>query len=415
MEKQKTLSELIDGAAMAMERLQYNPATISNFRLNCQRFAEYVHNVSGEDIFTEELGAKYLKETFNYPSEELSGKLPARITDPVRCVRKLGEYNLYGAFVNPRKPRMKAANDWTKRDKTVITAFLNAVQTADNSDATKKLRTRHIELFYGFLGLRGIGGVADMTAQIISDYALSLQGGSLVYAKHRLATLRYYFRFLHKNGYCDKDWSYSVPRVSAPKNLNVPALWASDEVTRILKDVDRGSPSGKRTYAVILLVTQLGLRIADIANLRLENLKWERKEIVLGQHKNNKETSYPLFDDTGWAIIDYIRYARPKTDEPYVFITCNAPYTKLQPTSVGDILKRHMRRCGIQKKDGTTSGMHSLRHSLARRLLENGTPLYDVADIMGHVNYSSTFPYLKVDIEGLRECPLSLEGVIYNA
>ena len=59
--------------------------------------------------------------------------------------------------------------------------------------------------------------------------------------------------------------------------------------------------------------------------------------------------------------------------------------------------------------------MHSLRHTLARRLLRQGTPLPEVADIMGHVNYLSTSPYLKVDIDGLRECGLSLEEVFENA
>lgn len=55
--------------------------------------------------------------------------------------------------------------------------------------------------------------------------------------------------------------------------------------------------------------------------------------------------------------------------------------------------------------------MHSLRHALARRLLEGGTPLSTVADVMGHAEYNSTVPYLKVDIDGLRACALSLEEV----
>jgi site-specific recombinase XerD len=74
-----------------------------------------------------------------------------------------------------------------------------------------------------------------------------------------------------------------------------------------------------------------------------------------------------------------------------------------------------MRRCGIKKSVGTVSGMHSLRHALARRLLEQGTSLDAVAGIMGHLDYSSTFPYLKVDIAGLRECALSLVEVTDNA
>jgi site-specific recombinase XerD len=181
-----------------------------------------------------------------------------------------------------------------------------------------------------------------------------------------------------------------------------------------LKSVDRGSPTGKRDYAVLLLVVQLGIRISDIANLRLDNLKWDRKEIEFIQSKSNKNAVYPLLDDTGWAIIDYIRYARPQNGYDNVFLACNAPYTNLHPASINAILKRQMKRCGIQKKAGTVSGMHSLRHALARRLLEQGTSLDNVANIMVHTDYNSTFPYLKVDIDGLRNCGLSLEGVLVN-
>ena len=93
-----------------------------------------------------------------------------------------------------------------------------------------------------------------------------------------------------------------------------------------------------------------------------------------------------------------------------MFLTANAPYTQLTTGAIGCILDRQMARCGIRKKPGVTSGMHSLRHALARRLLE-GMPLSTVADVMGHAEYNSTVPYLKVDIDGLRACALSLEEV----
>jgi site-specific recombinase XerD len=133
------------------------------------------------------------------------------------------------------------------------------------------------------------------------------------------------------------------------------------------------------------------------------------------QHKTGSRVTHHLLGDIGWAIIDYIQYARPKVESDYIFLTVNAPYTKLVPGSVSDILTRHMRRCGIKKQPGTVSGMHSLRHALARRLLEQGTSLQGVADLMGHSKYSSTLPYLKSDIEGMRVCALSLRKVASNA
>jgi integrase/recombinase XerD len=74
-----------------------------------------------------------------------------------------------------------------------------------------------------------------------------------------------------------------------------------------------------------------------------------------------------------------------------------------------------MKRCGIKKPEGTTRGLHSLRHAFARRLLEQGTPLPEVADIMGHTSCSSSAPYLKVNSDGLRSCALSLGEVAFDA
>ena len=410
MERKQTISDLLKGVVSEMERLSYAPLTICAFSRHGDEFSRYVYEKTNTNVFTEEIGAEYLKDKLGYPFESFR-PLRSYESDRVRFIRRICEYNNYGAIVKARKPKSGDECQWGRGDETIVKSFLDAVQTADNSEATKKLRTHHIKLFYEFLESNGLCGTKDITPQIISKYALSLAEGSQVYAKHRLATLRFYFRYLHKNGLSSQDLSILVPKVTVPQNLNVPALWEKAEIELLLKSIDRGSPAGKRDYAVILLAVQLGLRIHDISDLRLDCLKWERKELEFIQHKTGKRVTQHLLGDIGWAIIDYIRYSRPKVSEPYVFLTVNAPYTKLVPGAIGDILSRRMTRCGIKKQPGTVSGMHSLRHALARRLLAQGTSLQGVADIMGHSKYSSTLPYLKSEIEGLRECALSLEGV----
>ena len=64
--------------------------------------------------------------------------------------------------------------------------------------------------------------------------------------------------------------------------------------------------------------------------MQLESLKWNRKEIELIQHKTGKRIIQPLLEDVGWAIIDYIKYGRPKVESPFVFLTVNAPYTQMR-------------------------------------------------------------------------------------
>ena len=287
MEEMRPISVLIEAMAKEMERLKYSPFTISVLSHDCRKFADYVRDKTGAEFFSENLGAQYLKEKIGFPFDR-PRPLTSREAAHIRCVRRLGEYQIYGAIVESRVKSKTPDNEWALGDEDAINAYLEVVQTADNSEATKKLRTRYIRLFYEFLSYRKVGGIHELSGQIISDYALSLHGGSPVYAKHRLAALRFYFRFLHRNGFLAQDWSFAVPKVIAPKHLNIPALWEKSEIEYLLHSIDRGSPAGKRDYAVILLVVQLGLRISDVANLRLDNLKWERSEIEFTQHKTGK-------------------------------------------------------------------------------------------------------------------------------
>jgi site-specific recombinase XerD len=239
-----------------------------------------------------------------------------------------------------------------------------------------------------------------------------MQGDAPRYAQDKITTLRHYLRYLYNNGHIESDFSKALPRISTPRNKNIPAIWDEADVDKLLRSVDRSSPAGKRDYAIFVLTTGLGLRAADINNLQLSNLNWSRKEIEVSQQKTGKINVFPMTDEVGWALIDYLRYGRPQSDQPYVFLTANAPYTKFGDVTATSILKRYMQRCGIHENvSGISKGMHSLRHSLARKLLDKDTPLELIANIMGHTQIVSSSPYLKIDINGLRECALSLEEV----
>ena len=76
--------------------------------------------------------------------------------------------------------------NWGLGDEKIITAYIESVQTADNSEVTKKHRIHYIRHFYEFLASKQVNGIHDISAQIISDYAMSLQGGAPVYTKQRL-------------------------------------------------------------------------------------------------------------------------------------------------------------------------------------------------------------------------------------
>lgn len=192
--------------------------------------------------------------------------------------------------------------------------------------------------------------------------------------------------------------------VQAIKQARIPSVWTKEELQKLIDAIDRGNPKRKRDYAIILLVCVLGLRVTDIKNLIFNSFHWEEKKLIFVQSKTRETVILPLPPEIGWAVIDYLKYGRPKVDSDVVFVRHLAPFL---PISEGDhltqIIRDYMRieHLPTLKK---YRGMHSLRHTAASRMLENGTPLVVISDILGHADTDSTAIYLKVDIDRLREC-----------
>ncbi len=164
---------------------------------------------------------------------------------------------------------------------------------------------------------------------------------------------------------------------------------------------------GKRDYAILLLITRLGLRSGDVCNLQYENIDWEQNKISLTQHKTGRPLTLPLLEDVGLALIDYLKFARPKCDSQFIFIRHRAPLGPFVSKSVYMLVARYIGKAGLltpSKKHGP----HALRHSLASRLLEENVPLPVISEILGHANTETTATYLSISVEQLRRCALEV-------
>ena len=184
----------------------------------------------------------------------------------------------------------------------------------------------------------------------------------------------------------------------------------------MLENVDRGNPTGKRDYAILLLVSRLGMRAGDLKSLKLTDLDWKSKTIVIRQGKTNNIVTYPILKDIGWALIDYLQNARPVSDSPCVFLRMNAPFEAFgRDANLHNIITKHTRNAGITVPRGKRRGLHSLRHTLASTLLERGTPLPVISEVLGHITSRSTALYCLLGIEGLKQCALDPEEVFRDA
>jgi integrase len=234
--------------------------------------------------------------------------------------------------------------------------------------------------------------------------------------EHKLCALRSLLRFATGQGLADPVVLEAVPAVKSTRQARIPSVWDRADVTGILQAVDRGNPCGKRDYAIVLLITRLGLRGVDVKRLQFADLDWPGNRLSVVQAKTGHRVHLPLLKDVGWAIIDYLRHGRPVCDCPQVFVRHTAP---IGPFSDQDhlhqILVKHARAAHVPLGEQRRHGMHSLRHTLATRLLEEGTPVEQIADILGHRSVASTGVYLKSSLGLLAACALDPDAAASGA
>jgi site-specific recombinase XerD len=220
-----------------------------------------------------------------------------------------------------------------------------------------------------------------------------------------LAHLRSFVRFLVSRGDVvpGLDASIDTPRLYRGEQL--PRALAWDVVQAFLGTIDRPTPRGRRDYAMFLLIATYGLRVSEVAALRLDDIAWRTERIRVPRPKVSAPLVLPLTVEAGAALVDYVRHVRPKVTSREVFLSLRAPIGPLVPTTVGEAFRRCKHRSGLPIGDHSA---HCLRHSLAVHLLRQGTSIKAIGDLLGHRSIESTCVYLRLHVADLREAALDL-------
>lgn len=136
------------------------------------------------------------------------------------------------------------------------------------------------------------------------------------------------------------------------------------------------------------------------------------KNFVDTQYKTGKPLSIPLSAEIGEAIIAYLKYGRPSSEESAIFLSHNAPFQPLNHhNNFNSEIRKYMRLAGIDFTAKRHSGVHTLRSSFATNMLKQGASLDNISQILGHSDINVATSYLRVDPEHLRLCALGL-GVV---
>jgi site-specific recombinase XerD len=387
-------------------RLGYKPSTMAWYRGCWQRLERFFAS-RGVQEFSLDVAMAWVDQACGgFFDKEQAGTLKTTDVYLFRVAAMLDDFAVRGAVLR----RYSRTVDRLSAEQAVMLARFKAwLQAAGCAASTVRAYATVAGEFCAFTGRRG--GLARLDAGVIGAFVATLAGYQAKTVEHKLCALRSLLRFAAGNGLVDEAVLAAVPAAKSTNQARVPSVWDPADVTKILQAIDRGNPCGKRDYAIILLITRLGLRGIDVKRLRFADLDWPGNRLSVVQAKTGRRIQLPLLKDVGWAVIDYVRHGRPRSDCPRVFLRHTAP---IGPFSEQDhlhqILVKHARVAHVPLGENRRHGMHSLRHTLATRLLEGGTPLEQIADILGHQSVTATGAYLKSSLGLLTQCALDPDG-----
>lgn len=402
-----SVRQLVAEAPRQMEMADYAASTIARCRSVFEEFESFAHVIAGTDEFSAALIARFISHLGGAP-DDLADPLPRRLQryrDALRLLTQLSEQGWvrYGGCHARRSllppPFQQLLADY---EQECLRAGLRR--------ATLRNRRQHVPTLLLFLHRAGVARCAEIRPAHLSDFLLAHQCRSPHTVAVVASVTRQFLRYLYRRGLTQEDLAPTIPPIRLARHVKIPTVWNREDIERLLEAVDRGSPQGKRDYAMLLLAARFGMRVGDIVRLRLEHLRWEEGRLEFSQSKTGEPLVLPLSEEVGWALIDYLRHGRPAVAHREVFLTAQAPFRPFSPEdNLYYLIGKYRRRAGIFLPPGRPRGLHALRHSLASRMLSQETPLPVIAGVLGHTSTESTGIYTKVDLQHLRACALDPE------
>lgn len=265
---------------------------------------------------------------------------------------------------------------------------------------TETTRTRRLSVVRLLLKLRlAADANADTRATPCADelrqfIAHELERISPASASSLAGALRGYLRFLAFGG---ASVDHLLPVIASPAHWRLaplPQTLSLNEVSQLLAAFPPEVASHLRGYAMVRCLADLGLRECEVVNLKLDDIDWEAGTLRIARGKSRRADLMPLPQTTGRAIAAYLRSERPTTSNRCVFVRHVAPVDEpIRPDVVRNTVRQAYLRCGLPY-----TRVHILRHTLARRMLDTGGTLKEVADTLRHRSLDTSMIYAKVDV-----------------
>ena len=401
--KTKEISVIAEKLLATMQSDGYSQTFLDNAVWILDLFASYCERKNVKEVTIED-AVHFCQEQWGFDYYNPSTNLQHSLRRPLLS---LFEYYSTGSYLryHPKSVHVNIPEAFGQ----IYMEYWDTVNKLDLAKCTRTLRLWMFSVHFNFIAGLGITDMTDIQQEHVHMFLEMQQKkySSASMAGHR-TVLRELYDWLFEKRYVSFSGRQAIPFVKRDPRDKILSYYSRDEVSQLLSCIDTESRNGKYAYAVVSILAYLGMRTRDIMDLKFSNIDWENNVIRFNQQKTGKPLTLPLLDEVKYPLLDYIKNARPDSkDTEYVFITLNAPHTKLNTGgSIYHIVKKCMNIAGIEF-EGRHHGAHALRHSLASDLLQNDVPISAITGILGHSSTRATEAYLTIDETHLKE--LSLE------
>ena len=298
--------------------------------------------------------------------------------------------------LHKRNAQGRVSGYMEKEINAFITYLHNVKNTSNNTELSYK---RDLEKVKQFMASRGIVEAKDVSAKDLSDYVKYLEDNRFAAAtvSRNIASLKAFYHFMVEEGLVAEDIS---EKLKAPKiEKKLPSIMSPDEVVRLLEQPSGDSPKEIRDKAMLELLYATGIRVTELITLKVSDVNMQMNFILCKDR--NKERIIPFGAAAKNALARYLDGTREAMLEnkssDVLFANCSG-----QPMSrqgFWKLIKYYAKRADI-KADITP---HTLRHSFAAHLVENGADLRSVQEMLGHSDISTTQIYANMNHNHIRE------------
>lgn len=378
----KHLKQAIGDYLQWMKSVGYARKTRQSYQAQLNQFVCFSKNttISWQELFTSKslecfknISGQSAVPAINGLSRYLfsQGKIPkplAKKTKPVELPKIYEDYLAY------QQTHRQATGRQISHIKRVLVAF------------DQYLKTHKINI-----GSLKIEQVDAFVAEFFAPFAAA---SCRIYRCNLRGFLKYLY---HERNIIKRDLAPLVVGRREYAQAKPPNFLRRQEIQKLFAGLTIRRASDIRTYALVQLAYTMGLRPKEISRISLDDISFSTQQLTVTDRKGKNPVELPMPEHTVKAIAAYVIGARPKSEHRTVFLTMLPPFRPMSANGVGYHITKAMRKAGL------SSTAYWLRHTYAQNLLEAGSSIFEIKEMLGHDKIESTKLYLHVHIKLMRK------------